>query len=594
MSSVDVFFRIISYLRGYRARLVAACVCAAGVAGLTATYAWLMQPVLDDLFIAKDRTLLLVLPLLVLGVAILRGLFSYGQAYLMSYVGHHLVANMRQQLYGHFLRLPVPFHHSHTSGRLLARVVNDVNEMGNAIPTVVKDLFQQGLTFIAMLGLAFYQNWKFATIVILVFPISGYVIFQIGKRIRKLSTKGQESMGDMASVVSEALKGIRIVKAYGAEDTEQYRFSQSNETFMRANIKSAQVSALSSPFLEIIGIGGIAVIIWYGGFLVIEGQMKPGELFSFLMALGLASQPIRKLAGANASIQRALAAGHRVFDMLDRQNEYELDRGNIMLPKAAHALEFRNVHFRYEESEQPALININVSIQAGEVVALVGRSGSGKTTFVNLVARFYHPSEGMITIDGQDIQQIALGSLRSQMAMVSQDTVLFDETIRNNIAYSRTDASDNEVVEASKAAHAWEFIEQLPDGLDTVIGENGVKLSGGQRQRLAIARAILRDPPLLILDEATSSLDTESERLVQAALKRLMKNRTTLVIAHRLSTVQHANRIMVLNEGQILEMGTHAELLKKNGAYTRLYQTQFHDVSIESFQPESQSQGSVT
>ena len=571
---------MIKYLRGYYKRLAVALICAAGVAGMTATYAWLMQPVLDDLFIAKDQSLLIILPVLIMGVALLKGLFSYGQAYLMSYVGHCLIAKVRQQLFGHFLRLPVPFHHDHTSGRLVARVINDVNLLGNAIPSIAKDIFQQGLTLLAMLGVAFYQNWKLATMVVFIFPISAYAIVLIGRRIRTFSTRGLESMGDMASSVSEALKGIRIVKTYRAEETEQERFSKSNKQFMRANIKSGQVSAMASPLLEVIGVTGIAVIIWYGGFLVIDNQMKPGEFFSFLFALAMAYGPVRKLAGVNATLQNAIAAGQRTFDMLDRQNEYEQDQGHIVLPRVPHALEFQNVSFSYADDQKPALVKMNLAVQAGEIIALVGRSGSGKSTLISLVSRFYHPTEGVITIDGQDIQQVELESLRSQIALVSQDTVLFDETIRANIAYGVIETHDEAVVEAAKAAYAWEFIEQLPKGLDTLIGENGAKLSGGQRQRLAIARAILHDPPLLILDEATSALDTESERMVQAALATLMNNRTTLVIAHRLSTVQHANRIVVLNEGRVVEIGTHTELIRQNGSYKRLYETQFYDVPV--------------
>lgn len=580
MSSLDVFLRMIKYLRGYYKRLAVALICAAGVAGMTATYAWLMQPVLDDLFIAKDQSLLIILPVLIMGVALLKGLFSYGQAYLMSYVGHCLIAKVRQQLFGHFLRLPVPFHHDHTSGRLVARVINDVNLLGNAIPSIAKDIFQQGLTLLAMLGVAFYQNWKLATMVVFIFPISAYAIVLIGRRIRTFSIRGLESMGDMASSVSEALKGIRIVKTYRAEETEQERFSKSNKQFMRANIKSGQVSAMASPLLEVIGVTGIAVIIWYGGFLVIDNQMKPGEFFSFLFALAMAYGPVRKLAGVNATLQNAIAAGQRTFDMLDRQNEYEQDQGHIVLPRVPHALEFQNVSFSYADDQKPALVKMNLAVQAGEIIALVGRSGSGKSTLISLVSRFYHPTEGVITIDGQDIQQVELESLRSQIALVSQDTVLFDETIRANIAYGVIETHDEAVVEAAKAAYAWEFIEQLPKGLDTLIGENGAKLSGGQRQRLAIARAILHDPPLLILDEATSALDTESERMVQAALATLMNNRTTLVIAHRLSTVQHANRIVVLNEGRVVEIGTHTELIRQNGSYKRLYETQFYDVPV--------------
>ena len=572
---MKTFWRIVFYLRDYRLRLVGAFVCSAGVAGLSAVYAWLVQPVLDGIFIDRNRDLLIILPLGVLGIAFLKALFAYGQAYLMSYVGHWLVSDVRQQLFVHIVRLPIRFHDANTSGRLMARVISDVNEMANAIPSVLKDIFQQGLTFLAMLAVVFYQNWKLATIVLVVLPLSSLVLVHVGRRIRKLSKRGQESIGKMASVLKEAFSGIKIVKAYGQEEKEAQRFSLTNQSFRSAKIKSSQASAMSSPLLEVIGVCGVAFIIWYGGGLVIAGEMKPGEFFSFLAAMFMAYAPVRKMSGANESVQRALAGAQRVFHVLDLDSELAKDEGKKILPPISKNLEFSGVKFLYEGSDEPALHNINLMVNVGEVVAFVGASGSGKTTLVSLVPRFYRPTEGAVKIDGEDIRLIDRSSLRRQIGIVSQETVLFDDTIRNNIAYGRPDATEDAIIEAARAAFAWEFIERLPQGLNTLVGENGLRLSGGQRQRLAIARAILRDPPILILDEATSSLDSESEKLVQKALANLVKERTTLIIAHRLSTVQHADRIVVMNRGRIEEMGTHAELLRQGGLYTRLYQTQF-------------------
>jgi len=576
-----IIWRILQYLKDYRLRLLGAFVCSAGVAVLSAVYAWLVQPVLDGIFIDRDRELLLLLPLAVFGVSILKGLFSYGQSYLMGYVGHWLVADIRQQLFVHIVRLPMRFHDANASGKLMARVLSDVNEMANAIPTVLKDAFQQSLTFVAMLAVVFYQNWKLATIVLVVLPLSSFVLIKVGKRIRKLSQRGQEYIGQMASVLKEAFTGIKIVKAYGREETEAQRFLNSNKSYRSAKVKASQVSALSSPLLEVIGVCGVAFIIWYGGNLVIAGEMKPGEFFSFLAAMFMAYAPVRKMSGANQDIQRALAGARRVFDVLDLESELAKDEGKKSLRPIERTLEFSDVSLTYEGSEEPALQNINLTIHVGEVVAFVGASGSGKTTLVSLVPRFYRPTQGMVLIDGQNIRLVDRSSLRQQIGIVSQETVLFDDLIRNNIAYGRPDATEEEIIEAARAAYAWEFIERLPQGLDTFVGENGLKLSGGQRQRLAIARAILRDPPILILDEATSALDSESEQLVQQALANLMQARTTLVIAHRLSTVQHADRIVVMSHGKVEEIGTHTELLKRRGAYTRLYQTQFQLTQLD-------------
>ncbi|MEE9204875.1 MAG: lipid A export permease/ATP-binding protein MsbA [Nitrospirales bacterium] len=577
---MKVFLRLLHYLVRYRFRLIAAFVCSGLVAGLTGAYAWMVRPVLDGIFISKDEFLLTVLPIVILGVAVFKAGFSYGQSYLMNYVGNHVIADVREELFLQLMRLPAGYHDANTSGRLMSRVINDVNLMASAVAGVLKDLFQQGLTFVVMMGIIFYQNWKLAAVSLVVVPMSFYTVTQMGRRLRGLATRGQEKIGDMASALQEALTGIRVVKTFGREEAEGARFQHSNRAYLRATMKGVQVSSLVSSHMEVIGVLGVAMIIWYGGYLVIDGEMTPGAFFSFLAAMFMAYTPIRRLAGANNTIQQALSAAERVFGVLDLENEQDRDRGLRELSPITRSLEFRGVTFQYDGTEQPALRDINLSMSAGEVVALVGSSGSGKTTLANLVPRFYEPTRGMILLDGQNTREGTLKSLRRQIGIVSQDTVLFDETVRNNIAYGKLDAAEHELVEAAQAAYAHDFIQRLPDGYDTVIGENGIKLSGGERQRLAIARAILRDPPILILDEATSSLDSESERIVQLALSNLMRNRTTLVIAHRLSTVQNADRIIVLDRGRIVETGSHEELLRNGGRYQRLHAIQFQNAEL--------------
>ncbi|NOT22135.1 MAG: lipid A export permease/ATP-binding protein MsbA [Nitrospiraceae bacterium] len=579
MSTLDRLIRLFRYLKPYRIRLGAAFVCSGLVAGFSGAYAWLVKPVLDEIFINKNESLLLVLPLALFTVAVLKSIFNYGQNYLMSYVGNRVITDIRQELFGKLIRLPVSYHDANTSGRLVSRVVNDVTVMANAVAGVLKDIFQQGLTFLAMMGVIFYQNARLAGLSVIVIPLAVFTMVRMGKRLRALAASGQERMGDMASTLQETLSGIRMVKAYGREDSEAERFQQSNRSFLSTTMKAIQVSSIGSSHMEVIGVVGVAAIIWYGGFLVINGSMTPGEFFSFLTAMFMAYTPIRKLSGSNNQIQQALAAAERVFGVLDLKTEQDAERGKLELPRIAQWVTFEDVTFHYESQAVPALNDINLTIRAGEMIALVGSSGSGKTTLVNLLPRFYEPTAGRILIDGVDIQSYTLHSLRSQIGMVSQDVVLFDDSIRNNIAFGRKDATDEDIMQAARLAYAHNFVEGLPQGYQTVVGEKGVKLSGGERQRLAIARAILCDPPLLILDEATSALDTESERVVQLALVNLMKNRTTIVIAHRLSTIQQADRIMVLARGSIIEVGTHDELLRRGGQYKRLHAMQFQDVA---------------
>ncbi len=556
-----------------------AIACSGAVAALSGLYAWLVKPVLDGIFIEKNESLLLALPLALLAVSVLKAFFSYGQTYLTSYVGNRVIADIRQALFQHLMRLPVGYHDENTSGRLVSRVVNDVSLMANAVSNVLKDIFQHSLTFLVMLGVIFYQNWKLAALSIVVIPLSVVTMSRMGRRLRTLATKGQERMGDMSNTIQETLSGIRMVKAFKREEAEAQRFAVSNQAFLSTTLKANQVWSIGSSHMEVIGVVGVAVIIWYGGYLVIHDEMTPGAFFSFLTAMFMAFTPIRKLAGSNNLIQQALAAAERVYEVLDLRTEQDQDRGTVECQGIRQGIEFQGVALSYNGQTTAALSGIDLSIHAGEVVALVGSSGSGKSTLVSLLPRFYQPTSGLILLDGTPLESYSLPSLRAQIGIVSQDIVLFDDTVANNIAFGRPGASRQDVERAAEQAYAHDFIAQLPERYATVIGERGVKLSGGQRQRLAIARAILRDPPLLILDEATSALDTESERIVQMALSNLMRNRTTVVIAHRLSTVQNADRIVVLDRGTIAEIGSHEELLRKNGLYRRLHAMQFQDVA---------------
>ncbi len=581
MSSLDRFKRLVRYLKPYRVRLIAAFVCSGMVAASSGTYAWLVKPVLDEIFINRNEALLLALPLALFAVSVFKSAFSYGQNYLMNYVGNQVITDIRQELFGKLIRLPVKYHDANTSGRLVSRVINDVTVMANAVAGVLKDVFQQGLTFLAMLGVIFYQNWRLGGLSVIVIPLAVLTMTRMGKRLRALATSGQERMGDMASTLQESLSGIRMVKAYGREEAEAERFKESNKAFYNTRMKAIQVASLGSSHMEVIGVVGVAAIIWYGGSLVISGDLTPGAFFSFLTAMFMAYTPIRRLSGSNNEIQQALAAAERVFSVIDLQTEQELDRGRVTMPPIRQSVLYQDVTFLYEGQTVSAVSDIDLEIKAGEMVALVGSSGSGKTTLANLLPRFYEPTAGRLLIDGVDIQSFTLASLRAQIGIVSQEVVLFDDTVIKNILFGRQGASETDIVQAAKLAYAHDFIERLPQGYQTMIGERGVKLSGGERQRLAIARAILRDPPLLILDEATSALDTESERVVQLALSNLMEHRTTLVIAHRLSTIQRADRIVVLNRGTIVEMGTHDELLLRGGHYKRLHAMQFQDVPNE-------------
>jgi len=567
------FKRLMELARPHWRRLLLAGVCMIGIAGFTALSVYIIKPAMDDIFGKRDIAMLRIMPFAILGVFLFKGLFAWSNSYLLESVGLTVVNALRQRLYNHIQELPLAFLDHMPTGILMSRISNDVNEIQSAVTKAITGLIRDSFSVIGLLVVIFYRDWRLASFGVMVLPVAFYPLFVFGSRLRKLATKSQETRGGLNVILHETISGNRIVKAFGMENYEKQRFARQVQRDLHYNLKSVWIDALSSPLMEFIGAIGIASIVAYGGHKVISGESTPGTFFSFLAGILALYQPVKSLSKVNSMIQKALAATKRVYEILDVQNNITEKPHAIALPRIREKIEFQHVFFAYQE--QTVLHDIQLTAKTGEVIALVGTSGGGKTTLVNLLPRFYDVTIGAVLIDGVDIRDVTIKSLRDQIAIVTQQSFLFNDTVQNNIAYGDIRKSLDNIIAAARAAYAYDFIMQLPEGFDTVIGEQGVRLSGGQRQRLCIARAILKDAPILILDEATSSLDSESELEVQKALENLMQGRTTFVIAHRLSTVQFADRIIVIVNGRIVEEGTHTHLLNRNGEYRRLHDIQF-------------------
>ena len=575
MNGTNLYLRVLKFVQPYWRRLLVAMVCMGVVSAITAAFALLTKNVLDDIFINKDRFMLTVLPLAIMGLGVVKGAFTFVQGYLMNYVGQRVVANIRERLYNHLQTLSLSFFDRTPTGVLMSRITNDVNSIQGAVSNAVTGMVKDVFTAIGLIGVVFYRDWQLALVAILVFPLAVYPFVQFSRKLRKISKRTLETMAYISTFLQETIFGHRIVKAFNMEAYENRRFKDANERYFKYLMKRVKIRALSNPIMEWLAYIGIGSFVWIGGYRVISGAMTVGDFFSFLTAMALLYDPMRGLSKVNLLIQEGIVAASRVFAILDLKPEVTDSPDAQVLPSFSRKIEYRNVSFRY--ADEMILKRINFTVKPGEKVALVGSSGAGKTTLVNLLPRFYDVTKGKILIDGMDIRHATLKSLRGQIGVVAQQTLLFNDTVRNNIAYGRPDIPEEEVIKAATMADAHAFIVKLPQRYDTVIGEQGVRLSGGQRQRISIARALLKNAPILILDEATSSLDTESEREVQGALDRLMEKRTVLVIAHRLSTVRNVDRILVLSEGRIVEEGVHKELMAIGGEYKKLYELQFQD-----------------
>lgn len=533
-----------------------------------------MKPAVDRVFVERDLDALVLISLAIMAVFLGRGVFSFFHSYLMRSAGAKIVRDIRDRLYVHMLYLPMSFIHRDSTGAMVSRVINDAGAVQGLLAYTIKDLFVESGTVIILVVVALYRRWDLTLISIVVLPVAFYFVSRLGKRLKKVSEHTQQKISTLTEIISESFSGNKIVKSFCREEDERERFRKKNHDYYRELMRSTRIIEATSLMMEFVGGIGIAFVLWYGGSLVLGGQITAGDFFSFLAAIFLIYTPARRLAAASNSLQQAKAPLERVERLLLEERE---QGGRVELKGFNNEIVFDKVSFRYPGLDEDALYDINLRIRKGEVIALVGRSGAGKTTFVDLIPRFHSPGGGSVKIDGIDISELSLSSLRSHIGIVSQDVILFNETVRANIAYGKNGASEQEIINAAKAAFAHDFIMEFPDGYNTVVGERGVRLSGGQKQRLSIARAILKNPPVLILDEATSALDTESEMMVQKALENLMHDRTAFVIAHRLSTVRRADRIIVLENGRIAETGTHDELLSADGIYKNLHSLQFND-----------------
>ena len=563
----------VGYVRPHIGAILLGVVAMGLAAAATAANAWLMQPVLDDIFVRHDAALLYLVPLAVIAAAAVKGGGTYAQAMLMTGVGQRMLADMQRQLFAHLMRADLSFFHDTPTGGLISRFTNDVGLIRGAVTQSLAGIARDLLTVVFLVALMFYQDWEMAIVAFVAFPLAVFPILRIGRRLRKVSTSTQMEVGALAGLLEETFQGARHVKAYGMEDYEVQRATGIIENLYRLVMKATRTRAASHPIMETLGSVAVALVIFYGGSRVVAGATTPGVFFSFITALLLAYQPVKNLASLNANLQEGLAAAARVFALLDVEPLVRDRPGARALPAGSGEIRFENVQFSYGP-DKTALNGVSLVVPAGRTVALVGPSGGGKTTLVNLIPRFYDVESGRVVVNGADVRDVTLASLRSQIAIVSQEVSLFHDTVRANIAYGRPTASDDEIYEAASLAGAAEFIEALPQGYDTLVGERGTKLSGGQRQRVSIARALLKNAPILLLDEATSSLDNESERAVQTALAMLMEGRTTLVVAHRLSTIADADIIYVVEDGRIVEQGAHGELIARGRTYARLYALQ--------------------
>tara|TARA_B110000014_G_C20123744_1_gene596994 strand:- start:2785 stop:4512 length:1728 start_codon:yes stop_codon:yes gene_type:complete len=575
---MSLYRRLFYNLKPYLSRLYLAIFFSIIVGIIATSPVPIIQKTFDQIFVEKDYLMLKVIPLALIVLYTIKAVLTYAQNLIIFGISWELVVKFRGKLFTHIHKLPFVFFEDHETGELMSRINNDVTIMQSTVTRLLKEFMQNGVMMIGLLAWVFYLKWDWAIMALIVFPIMVFPVSNIARKLRNFSRRGQEILGNINVTIIESFSGIKVVRAFGMEDRELEKFQVDNDNYLKVMKKNVKYVEITSPLLEVLGVVSAAFILWYGGSQVLNNEISQGTFLAFIVALFMMYSPIRILFKIYTNVQTALAGAERVFGILD-QDEEKLWEGENEFNEFNEGIEFRNVSFRYPSRKTMVLNDINLSVKKSEVIAIVGMSGSGKTTLVDLLFRFFDATSGSILIDGKLIQDYKLSSLRRQLSLVTQETFLFNDTIWNNIAFGcEQEVTREKILEVGRAAHVDDFASKLDDGYDTLLGERGVKLSGGQRQRIAIARAILRNAPILVLDEATSALDSESEKLVQNALHKLMEYRTSFVIAHRLSTIKHASRIIVLDNGKIVESGTHESLLRSSGLYQKYYEMQFIDL----------------